>query len=328
MTAIAAHMETYLRDYLAKQKGASQYTCETYACSFQLLFNFASQRLKIPPSSLALEQIDAPLITDFLEYLEETKGNSPSTRNTRLAAIKSFFHFLEYRQPASLEQGRRIFAIVKKKTVSKLVNYLTREESQAILKIPNSNTKSGVRDIAIIQLMLATGIRVSELTGLRVDELTLAPAPVIFIRGKGRKERSLPLWQETVSHLRAWLTVRGAVQVPELFVNNRNEPLSRWGIAHLLKKYKQLASLQCISLKQKNISPHSLRHSCAIAVLQATKDIRKVALWLGHSSTQTTEVYLRADLTEKLGTINLMTPPNVKKGKFHTVDSLMAILKG
>ena len=181
MTAIAPHMESYLRDYLAKQKGASSHTCETYACSFKLLFNFASQRLKVAPSSLDLEQIDAPLVTDFLEYLETTKGNSPSTRNTRLAAIKSFFPFLEYRLPASLEQGRRIFAIVKKKTTSKLVHYLTREESQAILKAPNLNTKNGVRDIAIIQLMLATGIRVSELTGLRVDELTLAPTPVNFI---------------------------------------------------------------------------------------------------------------------------------------------------
>lgn len=328
MTAIAPHMESYLRDYLAKQKGASPHTCETYACSFQLLFNFASQRLKVTPSSLALEQIDAPLITDFLEYLEITKGNSPSTRNTRLAAIKSFFHFLEYRLPGSLEQGRRIFAIVKKKTTSKLVHYLTREESLAILKAPNLNTKSGIRDIAIIQLMLATGIRVSELTGLRVDELTLTPAPVIFIRGKVRKERLLPLWQETVVHLRAWLAVRGTVQVPELFVNNRNEPLSRWGIAHLLKKYTQLASLQCASLERKNISPHSLRHSCAIAVLQATKDIRKVALWLGHGSTQTTEVYLRSDLIEKLEVINLMTPPNIKKGVFTAADSLMAILKG
>lgn len=328
MTAIAPHMESYLRNYLVKQKGASQYTCETYACSFKLLFNFANQRLKVPPSSLALEQIDAPLVTNFLEYLEKEKGNSPSTRNTRLAAIKSFFHFLEYRLPSSLEQGRRIFAIVKKKTETKLVHYLTREEGQAILDTPDVNTKIGIRDIAIIQLMLVTGIRVSELTGLRLDELTLAPAPVIFIRGKGRKQRSLPLWKETVTLLRAWLAVRGEVQVPELFINNHNEPLSRWGIAHLLKKYTQLASLQCVSLRRKNISPHSLRHSCAMAVLQATKDIRKVALWLGHSGTQTTEVYLRTDPTEKLEAINLMTPPNIKKGKFDKTDILMAILKG
>lgn len=160
MTAIAPHMESYLRNYLVKQKGASQYTCETYACSFKLLFNFANQRLKVPPSSLALEQIDAPLVTNFLEYLEKEKGNSPSTRNTRLAAIKSFFHFLEYRLPSSLEQGRRIFAIVKKKTETKLVHYLTREEGQAILDAPDVNTKIGIRDIAIIQLMLVTGIRV------------------------------------------------------------------------------------------------------------------------------------------------------------------------
>lgn len=327
MTAIAPHMESYLRNYLVKQKGASKCTCETYACSFQLLFNFASQRLKVPPSSLALEQIDAPLVTDFLEFLEKEKGNLPSTRNTRLAAIKSFFHFLEYRLPSSLEQGRRIFAIVKKKTGSKLVHYLTREEGQAILDVPDVNTKRGIRDVAIIQLMLATGMRVSELTGLRLDELTLAPTPVVFIRGKGRKQRSLPLWKETATLLRAWLVVRGKVQVPELFINNHNEPLSRWGIAHLLKKYTQQASLQCISLRRKNISPHSLRHSCAMAVLQATKDIRKVALWLGHSGTQTTEVYLQADPTEKLEAINLMTPPNIKKGKFSKTDSLMDILK-
>ena len=327
MTAIAPHMTFYLRDYLAKQKDASPYTRETYAYSFQLLFNFASEKLKLPPSSIELEQIDAPLITDFLEYIEVTKGNVPSTRNLRLASIKSFFRFLEFRIPASLEQCCRIYAIPKKKTDSKLVHYLNKEETHAILDAPNIKTRTGTRDYAIIQLMLATGVRVSELIGLRLDDITLEPTANIFIRGKGRKERSLPLWKETATNLRSWLAVRGKVPVPELFINSRNEQLSRWGIAHILKKYTTLASRQCSSLNKKSVSPHVLRHTCAMAVLQATKDIRKVALWLGHSGIQTTEVYLRSDPTEKLEAINLITPPNIRKGQFDVVDSLIATLK-
>lgn len=327
MTPIAPHMTAFLRDYLAKQRGASQHTCDTYAYSFKFLFYFASKQLKTTPSALSLEQIDAPLVTAFLEHIEVNLGSTPSTRNVRLAAIKSFFHFLEFRVPSALDQCRRILAIPFKKTESRLVQYLDKDETQAILDAPDIQTRAGIRDYAMIQITLAAGLRVSELTGLRVEDLTLQPTASILIRGKGRRERSLPLWKETANILRNWLSVRGNVQVPELFVNARGEQISRWGFAHILRKYVKVASRRCPSLKQKQVSPHCLRHTCAMVALQATQDIRKVSLWLGHSSTQTTEVYVRADPNDKLEAINAVTPPNLRKGQFRAADKLIAALK-
>lgn len=327
MTAIAPYMSTFLNDYLVKQRGSSAHTCETYAYSFQMLFQFASERLKLLPSAMELEQIDAPLVTCFLEHCETSLGNTPSTRNVRLAAIKSFFHFLEFRIPSAIDQCRRIFSIPFKRTDSRLVSYLTKEESQAILDMPDMKKRNGIRDYAMVHLALATGLRVSELTALRITDLTLQPTASILIRGKGRKERTLPLWKETVSTLQAWLSVRGDVKAPELFVNSRGERFTRWGFAHLLKKYVDQASHHCPTLKNKQVSPHVLRHTCGMVALLATRDIRKVALWLGHSSTQTTEDYVRADPTEKLEAINSIIPPNIRKGEFSVPDKLIAILK-
>ena len=228
MTPIAPHITAFLQDYLAIQKGASPHTCDTYAYSFQLLFEYASDKEGVPPTQLSLEQIDAPLVTGFLQYLETHRGNAVSTRNVRLAAIRSFFHFLEYRLPAALEQIRRVLAIPTKKTDSKLVGFLDAEEMQALLDAPEPRTRDGIRDRAMLHLSSTAGLRVSELTGLRVEELTLERTPSILVRGKGRKQRTLPLLKETTSALRAWLSVRGDVQVPELLLNARGEPLSRW----------------------------------------------------------------------------------------------------
>lgn len=327
MTPIAPHVSAFFQDYLARQRGASQHTCDTYAYSFQLLFKFSGKQLNVPPSALFLEQLDAHLVTTFLRDIEVTHGNTAGTRNVRLAAIKSFFRFLEFRVPAALEQIRRILAIPFKKTDSRLVPYLNRNEAQAILDAPDLSIREGIRDYAMIQLALATGLRVSELIGLRIDDLTLQPSPSILVRGKGRRERALPLWKQTAKALRSWLSVRGEVPAPELFVNTRGEPMSRWGFAYILRKYVRLASQHCPSLSQRRVSPHVLRHTCAMVALQATQDIRKVSLWLGHSNTQTTEVYVRADPSEKLEAINAVTPPKVRKGRFRPPDELIALLK-
>jgi site-specific recombinase XerD len=327
MTPIAPHITAFFQDYLASQRGASQHTCDTYAYSFQLLFRFASKQLNVTPSAMSVEQLDVQLVTAFLQYIEVNQGTTPSTRNVRLAAIKSFFRFLEIRLPAALDQIRRILAIPFKKTDSRLVPYLNTDETQAILDAPDLKTREGIRDYAMIQLALATGLRVSELIGLRLDELTLQPTPSILVHGKGRQERILPLWKETAKTLRTWLAVRGNVQTPEFFVNVHGEPLSRWGFAHILRKYVKIARRKCVSLKKKRVSPHVLRHTCAMVVLKATQDIRKVSLWLGHSTTQTTEVYLRADPSEKLEAINAVTPPKVRKGRFRPPDELIALLK-
>jgi len=328
MTPIASHIEAFLRDYLPKQRGASQHTCDSYACGFNLLFSFASQRLKRRPSEVTLEQIDAPLITAFLEHLETDRHNQSATRNVRLAAIKAFFRFLEHRVPAALEQIRRIYSIPFKKTDSRLVSYLTREEVQALLDAPDTTTRDGLRDRAMLHIAFAAGLRVSELVGLRLDDVTLQPDASVLIRGKGRRERVLPLWKETAAVLRAWLVVRGDVSVPELFVNAKGLQMSRWGFAYVLRKAVQTASKKRPELLDKQISPHVLRHSIAMLALGATQDIRKVSLWLGHSSTQTTEVYTRVDPAEKLEAINTLAPPKIRPGRFRPPDKLLAMLKG
>lgn len=326
MTSLAPHMEAFLREHLARHRGASQHTCDSYAYSFQSLFVFASQKLKVAPSALLLEQLDAALISTFLEHLETTRGNSAETRNIRLAAIRSFFRFLQHREPAAVDQVRRVLAIPFKKTDSRLVPYLVQEEMQALLDGPDPSTREGVRDRALLHLAVCAGLRVSELTGLRTDDVTPQSAS-IRVRGKGRRERALPLWKTTAAALRAWLAIRGSVASPELFVNTRGEPFSRWGIAYVLRRHTATAAKKCSALHGKRVSPHVLRHTCAMVVLQATQDIRKVSLWLGHSNLTTTEVYVRADPTEKLEAIEAVVPPSLRKGKFRPPDKLLVLLK-
>src|SRR5467141_821490 len=244
MTPIAPLIEAFLRETLASQRGTSRHTQDSYAASFQLLFTFAGERLKVRPSALTLEQLDAGLVSAFLEHLEDVRGNAAVTRNVRLAAIKSFFRFLEYRQPAALEQIRRVLAIPFKRTDTRLVPYLVREEVQALLDAPDPATRDGIRDRAMLHLAVCAGLRVSELTGRRIDDVAL-PSMSIRVHGKGRRERALPLWKTTATALRAWLAARGVVAVPEVFVNVRGKPLSRWGFAYLLKQHAEAASQRC-----------------------------------------------------------------------------------
>lgn len=328
MTPIAPHITAFLRERLPLQRGASPHTCESYAYAFQLLFAFASARFKVTPSQLALEQIDASLVMDFLADIESGRGNCARTRNTRLAAIKSFMRFVEHRVPSVLEQSLRVLAIPTKKTTTPLIRYLSVAEMQAILNAPDLHTRAGIRDRAMLHLGFAAGLRVSELVGLPLSAVTLQPAPAIRVMGKGRKERSLPLWKQTASDLRAWLAVRGNVAVPELFVNARGESMTRKGFTYLLDKYTETARQCCASLKDKHISPHALRHACAMMMLQATGDLRKVSLWLGHAQMQTTEIYLRMDPMEKIDAIEKVTPPTLKRGRFTAPDKLIAVLQG
>jgi site-specific recombinase XerD len=328
MTPIAPHISAFLRERLPLQRGASPHTCESYAYAFQLLFGFASTRFKVTPSQLALEQIDSSLVMDFLADIESGRGNCARTRNTRLAAIKSFMRFVEHRVPSVLEQSLRVLAIPTKKTDTPLIRYLSVSEIQEILNAPDLHTRAGIRDRAMLHLGFAAGLRVSELVGLPLSALTLQPAPAIRVMGKGRKERSLPLWKQTASDLRAWLAVRGNVAVPELFVNARGESMTRKGFTYLLDKYTETARQRCVSLREKQVSPHALRHACAMMMLQATGDLRKVSLWLGHAHMQTTEIYLRMDPTEKIDAIEKVTPLSLKRGHFTAPDKLIAALQG
>ncbi len=326
MTPIAPHITAFFELRLPLERRVSEDTRDSYAYAFKLFLTYTSARLKVAPSQLAVEQIDAPLVVAFLHDLETTRGNGPSSRNVRLAAIKSFMHFLEYRVPSALEPIRRILAIPFKKTESRLVRHLSVEEMQAILDAPVPTTWAGIRDRALLHLCYAGGLRVSELIGLRLDDLTLQPHASVLVRGKGRRERCLPLWKTTTTALRAWLAVRGTARVPELFVNARGASFTRSGIEYILRKHVKTARQRCPSLATKRVFPHLLRHTCALTVLQATKDLRKVSLWLGHAHMQTTEMYTRADPSVKLEALESMMPPKLRSGRFKATDTLIASL--
>ena len=300
MTALAPPLAAFLREHLPRDRRASPHTCEAYAYSFQLLVTFAGRRLETRPSRLEVEQLDVPMILAFLEHIEQERGNTARSRNARLAAIKSFFRFLEYRLPACLDQALRVHAIPMKKIDEGLVATLTRAEIQALLDAPDPRTLSGTRDRAMLHLGFAAGLR----------------------------ERILPLWRETAAAIRAWLAVRPQGLDTALFLNGTGRAMTRSGFEYILAKHIEIATAVQPSIIGKKVSPHVLRHSCAMHTLQATRDIRKVALWLGHASLQSTEAYLRADPSEKLEALGVTSAPNLRAGRFRPPDKLLAMLNG
>jgi site-specific recombinase XerD len=326
MSALAPQVSAFFQERLTLERQASPNTCESYAYAFKLLLNYASKRFDMAPSRLELEQIDARLVTGFLNDLEVSRANAASSRNVRLAAIKSFMHFVEYRVPSALEQVRSVLAIPMKKTDTRLVRHLTTEEIQAILDAPRPNDWAGTRDRAMLHVCFAAGLRVSELIGLRLEDLSLQPHASILVHGKGRRERSLPLWKQTAEALRAWLAVRETLTVPELFVNAQRQFMTRAGFEYILKKHTRKATEYCPSLATKRVSPHVLRHSCALTVLEATKDLRKVSLWLGHANMQTTEMYIRVDPSIKLEALEAVMAPKLRSGRFRATDKLIDFL--
>jgi integrase/recombinase XerD len=327
MTALAPHLTAFLREHLPRERRASPATLETYAHALRLLVCFAAERLGVRPSRLEVEQLDAPLVLDCLSHLEAGRGNSARTRNARLAAVNALFRYLEYRLPTCLDQARRIRAIPAKRTDEALVQYLRHEEVQALLDAPDPRTPAGLRDRAMLHLAFAAGLRVSELVGLRLDQLRLAPEAVLHVMGKGRRERVLPLWRETAVTLRAWLAVRRGGQDPALFLNTTGQAMTRAGFEYILAKHTVAAARKQPSLAAKRVTPHVLRHSCAMHMLRATRDIRRVSLWLGHANLQSTEVYLRADPTEKLEALAAVVPPSLRRGRFRPPDTLISMLQ-
>lgn len=326
MTMLAPQLTAFLREHLPRERRASIHTCDAYAYSFQLFVTFAAHRLRKRPCLLQVEDLDVPTILAFLEHVEQNRGNKARSRNARLAAVKSFFRYLEHREPAVLDQALRVHAIPMKKVDEALVSSLTRLEVQALLDAPDRRTVSGIRDRAMLHLAFAGGLRVSELVGLDFGRFDGRTPASIHVMGKGRRERVLPLWQETAATIRAWLAVRPAGGDTALFLNNAGRAMTRSGFEYILDKHVVEASRRAPSLANKPISPHVLRHSCAMHMLQATRDIRKVALWLGHATLQSTEIYLRADPAEKLEMLGALSPLGLKPGKFRPPDKLIMML--
>jgi site-specific recombinase XerD len=311
---------------LQRQRGASPNTVAAYRDTFRLLLRFVSERLKIEPSCLLLTAIDAPLVGEFLHHLEKQRGNTARSRNARLAALHSFFRFVALEEPAHAGLCQRVLAIPTKRAERRLVTSLTSDEVDALLAAPDRTTWLGNRDHAILFLLLQTGLRVSELTGLQRDELVLNGTAHVRCHGKGRKERCTPLTRAAVAVLRTWLTEGGDDPDGPAFVTQRNTRLSRDAVERLVAKYTEKASQHCVTLRKKRVSPHVLRHTAAVRLLQAGNDRSVIALWLGHESIETTQIYLDADLSTKERALARTAPLHAGAKRFRAGDALLQFL--
>jgi integrase/recombinase XerD len=320
-------LESFFTQRLLSQKQVSPHTIASYRDTFRMLLDFAQKRLNKQPSCLALAEVDAPLITTFLEHLEKTRGNTARTRNLRLTAIRSFFNYAAYQEPAQSAQIQRVLAIPSKRQNRALVQFLTRPEIDTLLAVPDLTKWGGRRDHAFLLVAVQTGLRLSEMTGLRRPDVQLDTGAHVQCLGKGRKERCTPLTKLAVKVLKAWLREPAKNGSDFLFPNARGGRLSADGVQYLLAKHLLVARQKSPALRQKRVSPHVLRHSAAMELRQAGVDPSTIALWLGHESIETTQIYMDADLALKEKALSKTTPINDKAGRYRPSDSLLAFLK-
>jgi site-specific recombinase XerD len=327
---LAQQLEAFFTERLLEQKRASEHTVASYRDTFRLLLQFMQQRLGKAPSTLELENLDARLVGEFLNHLEKVRGNSIATRNVRLAAIHSFFRFLALREPAHSGLIQGVLAIPTKRTDRRPIEHLSREEVEALLAAPDTKTWLGRRDRMLLHLATETGLRVSELTGLRRQDVHLGRGPHVRCLGKGRKERCTPLSRPVVQELKSWLAqIPGSDDAP-LFPSVRGGPLSRDAVSYLLSKHARAACARCPSMKGKHVTPHGLRHTRAVTLLESGVDQATIALWLGHESPETTRVYLHASLALKERALERTRPTAPGGGGFRYKpdDRLLAFLEG
>jgi integrase/recombinase XerD len=326
-TNFQALLQSFFTDRLMRQRQASPETIASYRDAFCLLFRFVQQRSNKVPSSLEMQDLDGPLIVDFLWWLEKERGNSARTRNARLAAIHSFFKYASLYDPTHSELIQRVLAIPGKRYDRAPVEYLTRSETEALLATPNQSTWGGCRDRTLMLLTVQTGLRVSELIGLDCENIALGKGAHVRCKGKGRKERCTPLRKESAEALRLWLQERNGRPSDPLFSNARGRRLSRDGVEYILRKHLTAAAQQCQSLKKKRVSPHVLRHTAAMDLLQHGVDRSVIALWLGHETLETVDVYVHADLQMKEKAMAKTTPLEVPLGRYRPDDELLMFLK-
>ena len=327
MTPLAPHLEAFFVERLRRQKSASPNTEAAYRDAFCLLLRFAGARLHKDPSKLVLDDIDAPLVAAFLDSLEKERKNAVQTRNARLAAIRSFFRFLALREPAHGALIQRVLAIPQKRPTRRVVGSLTRLEVDALVAAPDQATFLGRRDHLLLVTAIETGMRVSEIVGVCVEDVTIAATSQIRCIGKGRKERITPLGHRTAPLLRRWIGERRAPAAAPLFPARHGGAMSRDAVEQLVKRYAALATRTCPTLARKHVSPHVLRHTAAVRLLQAGVDRATIALILGHESVETTQMYLDADIEAKERALARAAPVGAKKGRYRPATSIMAFLK-
>jgi integrase/recombinase XerD len=327
MATLAPALQAYFTKRLINQRAASPNTIAAYRTTFRLLLGFTAQRTGTVPSQLDIDALDASLISAFLDHLERARGNSPATRNNRLAAVHSLFGYLALHYPEHADSIQRVLAIPPKRTQRHILTYLTDEEADALLAACDQSTWAGRRDHAILALTLQTGLRISEVTGLTRGDVTLTIGAHVHTIGKGRKERRTPLIPTTKAILKAWLTEVGGEPGDPLFPSTTGNHLSRDAIERRLARHLTAAGRNCPSLQTKSVTMHTLRHTAAMRLLLAGNDITVIALWLGHEQVSTTTIYLHADMTHKQQAIDRTKPLTAKPGRYRPPDALIAFLE-
>jgi integrase/recombinase XerD len=327
MTALAPTLETFFTQRLVAQRRSSPHTIAAYRDTFRLLLGFVQQATGTPPARLELEVLDAHLIGAFLDHLEADRGVAITTRNARLAAIHSFFGFAALRHPEHAALIQRVLAIPAKRTDRGPISYLTRAEIDAVLAAPDRTTRLGRRDHALLLVAVETGLRVSELCGLRRGDVTLGAGAAVTCIGKGRKERTTPLSTAAAAVIASWLKEPTGTPADPLFPGPRGRPLTRDAIRRVVERHVAAAVSSCPSLETKRVAPHVLRHSCAMQLLEAGVDVAVIALWLGHESIRTTDIYQHADLAMKERALARLAPRRTARGRYHPPDALLAFLE-
>jgi len=320
-------LQEFFLKRLANQKNVSPRTISAYRDTFRLLLNFLRDHTNKTPSDIALRDIDASIVLKFLDHLEKERNNSIATRNARLTAIRSFFRYASYREPAASELIQQVLALPTKRCDHPQIGFLSKEEVEALIEAPDLSTWTGNRDHTMFMTLYNTGARVSELTGLCIKDTSIDKSAYVRIQGKGRKERTVPLWPRTARLIRTWLKNFNGNPDGPLFPNSQGKPLTRHGVEHRLRIATEVAAKKCPSLKNKRISPHILRHTTAMHLLQSGVDINVIALWLGHERPSTTHMYLQADLAMKERILQKLEPPSTRAMRFRPGDPLLNFLE-
>jgi site-specific recombinase XerD len=326
--SFASLLQDFFCKRLIAERNVSGQTVASYRDTFRLLLKYAEQRMKKAPEALTLADLDAPVILGFLDQLQKERGNCARTRNLRLVAVRSFLHYASYRDPAALPTIQRVLAIPMKRFDRPLLGFLSHEQMQAVLDAPDRTTWSGQRDHIMLSTFYNTGARVSEIIGLRVNDVDLDRSVAVHIRGKGRKQRVTPLWRGTARLLRDWLVRQHRDGNAPVFSNRAGHPLSRSGVEQRLRVAVAIAQNRCPSLRGLSVSPHTLRHTTAMHLLQSGVDLTVIALWLGHESPETTHHYIEADLTMKERALASLQEPRGRTLRYRASDRLLAFLDG
>ena len=325
-TSFPALLERFFTQRLMQQRRASPHTISSYRDTFRQFLKFVERRLHKPPSRLMFEEIDAPLIVAFLDSLEKQQGVSTRSRNLRLTAIHSFFRYAAFEAPAHSAQIQRVLAIPSKRFTRTLVRFMTRSEVDALLEAPDRSSWSGRRDHAFMLVAVQTGLRLSEMTGLKRADLIVETGAHVRVVGKGRKERCTPIARSTLGILKAWLKEPRRGEGDVLFPSAKGKQLTVHGVQYMLNKHRRTAAKVCVSLKQKRVTVHRLRHTAAMELLQAGVDRAVIALWLGHESVETTQIYLEATLVMKESALAKTIPRTGRSGRYRPADALLNFL--